>query len=591
MNRLHLRAVLWLRWRILVNRTVRAGRLSNAVFTILLAFGGLLCVAGFLTAFAIGIETLPEARPFHLLAAWAALSTLFLFIWLTGLMTDLQHSEVMSLEQLLPLPVSSHGVFLYNYLSSFVSVAVAICLPAMAGLCLAMVIVHGPRMLWCIPLVLAFLGMITALTYQLRGWLAGLMQNKRRGRNVIALLTFLFVLLIQVPNLINMSELGSDRTTVEMTGIEQSSGDEERDALPLAREEHTKARLKQTITLTVQILPIGWLAFGASSVFAGHALQGVACFVGMFSIGAWSLRRSFRSTLAAALGREKPVRRRRSAAARADSSAERGERHGLQFGERRLPFVDDREAGIALASLRYLLRAPEVKLSLLSPLVILLMFGFLLSRSGRGESLGAFAPLMTLGSSLIVQLSASSMIANSFGLDRNGVRSFLLAPLPRHRILRGKNLAMAPVGIGISLTALAALWFLLPLGPFHVLGACLQAFSAYLLTCLIGNVMSILIPIRLKENTLRAENARLKPILTQLLPLVLLPVAFIPLMIPAGADFLLRLEGWQLGGLWFFLLHAIGLAGIAMLYGRAILVQGDLLQRREAGILEILTKE
>ena len=45
--------------------------------------------------------------------------------------------------------------------------------------------------------------MVTALTYQFQGWLASLMSNPRRRRTVIVVTTMVFVLLVQLPNLVN----------------------------------------------------------------------------------------------------------------------------------------------------------------------------------------------------------------------------------------------------------------------------------------------------------------------------------------------------------------------------------------------------
>src|SRR5207245_1387772 len=58
-------------------------------------------------------------------------------------------------------------------------------------------------MLGQLPLVAAFLLMVTALTYQFQGWLAALMVNKRRRRTVIVVATMAVILIAQLPNIIN----------------------------------------------------------------------------------------------------------------------------------------------------------------------------------------------------------------------------------------------------------------------------------------------------------------------------------------------------------------------------------------------------
>ena len=54
-----------------------------------------------------------------------------------------------------------------------------------------------------LPALAAFLLMVTALTYQFQGWLASLMSNPRRRRTVIVASTMIFVLVVQLPNLLN----------------------------------------------------------------------------------------------------------------------------------------------------------------------------------------------------------------------------------------------------------------------------------------------------------------------------------------------------------------------------------------------------
>ena len=54
-----------------------------------------------------------------------------------------------------------------------------------------------------LPSLAAFLLMVTALTYQFQGWLASLMSNPRRRRTVIVATTAIFVLIAQLPNLLN----------------------------------------------------------------------------------------------------------------------------------------------------------------------------------------------------------------------------------------------------------------------------------------------------------------------------------------------------------------------------------------------------
>ena len=480
MNWSHLKTVLWLRWRILANRIRRTSSVMDALFALFI----LLCVVASLglgvLAFGIGVEQLPEAEPADLLKVWAALAIGFLFFWVIGLLTDLQRSDAMSFKNLLHLPLSLEWVFLYNYLSSFVSLSIAIFLPAMLGLSLALVVVHGPGLAWSFPLVLAFFGMITALTYQLRGWLARLMDNKRRGRSVVTVVTIVFVLLVQLPNLINIrmsaarrAERRAERqerveererpTDASADSVSSSASSAELEGA--GEPESEELSFDRYASLAAMILPIGWLPYGVRATFEGRWPTGALCLVGMMSIGGWSLRRSYRSTLAGLLGSGSD-----GPAASSEPGDAAASRRRTPLVERDLPRVSDRVAAIASGSLQSLVRAPEAKLLLLGPVILLGFFVVMLSGNPLATD-SAFGPLIVLGGTTMGLVSIAQLIQNQFGMDRAGFRAYVLSPVPRDRILLGKNLATAPLGLGIGLVALVGLEFFLVLDVSHFVGA------------------------------------------------------------------------------------------------------------------------
>ncbi len=610
----HLRATLWLRWRILRNRIRRGGKVGNVLFGLLLGFCLLAAVGLFVGAFALGIELSPEAEPMTVLLTWGGLALAFLFSWTIGLVTDLQRSDAMSFKNLLHLPVSLGWVFLYNYLSSFVSLSVGLLLPAMTGLCLALVVTAGPRMLLGFPLVLGFLVMITALTYQLRGWLARLMENKRRGRNILAVVTLVFVLLLQAPNLINLgtSRLGraerreQRQELRELTKVSQGKGPEADAAKAELEQREARGReeelvVQQRITLAAQVVPVGWLPYGMLASFEGNAVHALLCALGMLSIGALSLWRSFHTTVRT-LGRAGSAARTNAIALPTEPGSvsvqhERARRvRKALLVERSLPFVGERASGVAMGTLRGLLRAPEVKLVLLSPVILLVVFGALFADASRRASLSAFAPSVSLGAVMLGLLSILQLIQNQFGMDRAGFRAFVLSPVPRAELLLGKNLATAPLGLGIGLVALVASQFLFPADLAHFVGACLQLGSAYLLLCLVGNFVSILGPMRLREGSLKAMNAKFATIAWQLFSVLAIPLVLSPLAIPSAIDFLLS-GPWLGTPTWvralplFPLLHALELVAVVLLYRWLLRRQGELLQEREQRILDVLTRD
>ena len=203
MNWQHFQAFVWLRWRLLINQWRRAGAV-NAVLMMIVSIAVLVTAIPLLIAsFMLGTFLIPKAAPVHLLYAWDGLILAFLFFWTVGLMAELQRSEPLALSKFLHLPVSVNSAFLINYFSSLLRLSLIVFVPVMVGFCLALIYTKGILFLPVVLSLAAFLLMVTALTYQLQGWLAALMSNPRRRRTVIVGMTAGIVLLAQLPNLIN----------------------------------------------------------------------------------------------------------------------------------------------------------------------------------------------------------------------------------------------------------------------------------------------------------------------------------------------------------------------------------------------------
>jgi len=152
------------------NQWRRAGKFNAAITT---AFVVLMFVASVLLFFAtlIGGSTvllMNEITPDVLMLMWDGIIVVFLAVWTIGLITELQKSELLSLERLLHLPLSLSGTFFLNYASSLLSLPIVVFLPGMLGLAIACVIANGVSMLTIFPLLASFILFVTALTYQFR---------------------------------------------------------------------------------------------------------------------------------------------------------------------------------------------------------------------------------------------------------------------------------------------------------------------------------------------------------------------------------------------------------------------------------------
>ena len=349
MNWQHLQAFVWLRWRLLVNQWRRAGAF-NAVLMMIVAVGALVtAIPLFIGCFALGLYAIPKATPAHLMYAWDGLIVAFLFFWGIGLMTELQRTEPLSLSKFLHLPVSVNGAFLINYLSSLLRLSLIVFVPVMLGFRLALVFAKGIVLLPVLPLLAAFLLMVTALTYQFQGWLASLMSNPRRRRTVIVATTAVFVLIFQLPNLLNFfapwgAQRRADRSTstggrtgeagsrLRSAGIRchgascagsRKSSQKHQLATQQADRESAE-HWEQTARLANMVLPVGWLPLGVMSAAEGRVLPSLLGLLGMTLIGTASLWRAYRTTIGQYQG-QSTNRKGRPAPRRGRTAGERPE--------------------------------------------------------------------------------------------------------------------------------------------------------------------------------------------------------------------------------------------------------------------------
>jgi len=648
----HFRALIWLRGRLFRNRMRRAGKL-NAVVTQILKVVALIASVGlFFTALGLGVWLLPKAPadrlPEVMLYLWTGVTVSFLFFWMMGVMTELQRSEVLSIEKLFHFPISPSSAFLINYLSSLVSLALILFFPAMIGLAIASVIALGPWMLVSVPLLIAFLLMVTAITYQFRGWLATLMVNKRRRRTIMACLTGSIILISQLPNLINLTYQSSrnrqevarnvevhDSLQAEQRAIKQLQADldskkitpqqsqqrlaailetqrinTEADAEMRRQRDNQKLeaafkQVKRWVAVADLAIPFGWLAYGVYGAVEHQVWPALAGTLLLCAIAGASLRRSYRTTVRFYLG---DFRSDQSTAAPPRGAVPVTPRQidrqiaapltGAQAAQlpqagmvgRSLPWVPDQAAATGLATLRSLLRAPEVKMMLLTPLILggVIMASRLAGRGGTPVP-PAFRPMIALGIVVTVVVSLSQLFQNQFGFDRSAFRIFVLSPAPRRQILLGKNLALAPIVAGAGALFLGILEFVLPLRPTDLLATLVEMLTAYLIVCLVGNQMSILLPSAIRQGSMRSSETKVVRVLARFLAMLGMLVAFVPLVIPIGVGYLVEQFSW---GEWIptYLILSLLVALTTLFVYRIVLdYQGGLLQRRELRILEAVT--
>jgi hypothetical protein len=623
----------------MANQARRAGALNAALLVVLLVSAVTAALPLFFGSLALGIYLVPKAAPAYLMYAWDGLIATFLLFWAIGLFTELQRTEPLALSKFLHLPVSVREAFLINYVSSWLTLSLICFGPIMLGFALALVIAKGAALFVVLPALAAFLVMITALTYQFRGWLGALMSNPRRRRTVIVAATMSFILFAQLPNFLNflagpmsmrqakrvqrstaelqrkqaalnaqqtkeMQDIQRDRETGKLDAAEfdrrfrelldkQKHNQEEaaRAALHTSQVQQREfgnylARLQYLAWLANAIVPFGWLPVGVMHAAEGNLFPGWLGFLGMAAIGGASLWRALRTTVGMYEGRYTGGGRRRAGVQATTSKPGDLPANPL---EARLPGVTEPVAAIALGGFRSLLRAPEVKMILLSPVIVGVIFGSILYQNGERIP-GWMRPLVGVGAMFFVLLSMLQLLCNQFGFDRDGFRLFVLGPARRRDILFGKNLACAPLALAMAAFLLAVAQAVCPLRVGDLLAMLPQYVSMYVVLCLVANVLSILTPIYVAPGALKPSSPKLVAALVQMLVIfVVLPLTQAVTLVPLAVATVARFAGLTERAPVLLVLNLVVCALVVSIYSWCLGWQGRLLQSREQRILETVT--
>jgi hypothetical protein len=465
-------------------------------------------------------------------------------------------------------------------------------------------------MLLVLPLLAAFLLMVTALTYQFQSWLASLMTNKRRRRSIIAIITVAFVLLCQAPQALQF--LGRRANRQVHDSIQRRAQQEaelqralgagqitlaelQRRRMEIARAEEGRqkaendelwASVRRTAEVVNTALPPGWLPLGAMAAAEGALWVPALGTLGLALLGAGSLWRSYRTNLRLYTGYYTGGKPR--AAPPAAKPAIKPERPAGNLLERELPGLSEQAAAVALAGFRSLLRAPEAKMLLLTPVILVVVFGGVLF-TNQLDPPAEVRPLMAYGATAAVLFSVAQLVSNQFGFDRGGFRVFVLGPAPRRDILLGKNLAVAPLVLALGVVAVAVLEAVYPMPPATFLACLPQVVSMFLLFCLLANCLSVLAPLRVQPGTMKPINYKAGHFLFHLAFLFLCPLVLAPTLLPLGVESLLEALGWGTAGVVNLALSLAGCVAVVYLYRAVLTWQGALLQAREQKILETVT--
>ena len=249
-----------------------------------------------------------------------------------------------------------------------------------------------------------------------------------------------------------------------------------------------------------------------------------------------------------------------------------------------LPLISSQLSAIVEKELRYAMRNAQLRMMALMPLILIVIRLVNSKRFGTGARhpsqgfLDYGAGLFATGGVLYVFLLLAGVSCNLFAFEEGGMRSLILAPVDRRKILLGKNIAISVVALlfSIALLVINAIVFRdITLETLLFVSLSFISFAA--LMAVIGNWFSISFPKRMQF------GKRLN--VSGVAGLLLIPTILLLTIPPLSAT----VAGYYMESLLveYVVLAVCALVSIGV-YFLLINFQGQSLQRREIDILEVV---
>jgi hypothetical protein len=252
----------------------------------------------------------------------------------------------------------------------------------------------------------------------------------------------------------------------------------------------------------------------------------------------------------------------------------------------KLPLLSSELSAVVEKELRYVLRNAQVRMMALMPLILIAVKIANSRRFGRGMAGGTSglskdfmfygSGLMAAGGVLYVFLVLSGLSCNQFAFEEGGMRTLVLSPVERKKILIGKNLALTVVALVFSVMLLTINHLIfrdLTWGSLLFVSLTFVIFAA--LMSVMGNWLSIRFPKHMKFGK-RLNVSGVVGLL--LIPMMI--VLSLPSLGATAAGYLSQSLTIEYVTLLMFTVFAVGL------YVLVIDSQGESLEQRETEILE-----
>ena len=547
-----LRTLIWLKWRLLRNSL----RSSKAVVNRVASIVGMVIAFTFASILALVLGfiayTLTEPEGFGSALHRTAtrditqnLSTEFIFFSILGVLYLMWATMPLSLGggkqfdagKLLLYPITLRKLFLVDFISEFTTLHSVFLVPAVFALAIGAGLGSGKlsiTLMAAIPAALVGVG----LSKWLSTIIGSLLRRKRaRGETVVALLGVIVGLGAAVAGQI----------------------------VPLLFKHADSLRsLRWTPPGAAAFLLVGNPAadtFAYTTAFVTLSAYALVLIVGTY----WIVRR-------AALGIE--GRRKQKIVVE--------NREATTYAGWQLPLLSSELSALVEKEFRYLLRNAQVRMMALMPLLVIFIrlinsqkYG--MTRRGISNGFRAYGSgLLLIGGELYVFLILAGLSCNLFAFEEGGIRTLILSPIDRRKILLSKNIVVTFLALifAIALLILNTIIFRdLTIDSLLFLVLTFVIFAA--INSTIGNWLSIRFPKRMRYGK-RLNVSGVAGLF--LIPLILLMLA--PPLVSTLVGYFTRSLLNEFLLLTLFALVAVGL------YSLMINFHGRLLARREIDILE-----
>jgi ABC-type transport system involved in multi-copper enzyme maturation permease subunit len=467
--------LIWLKWRLLRNSLRSSKAIVNKVASIL----GMLLAFMFAAMFALilGFVAYSLAQPEGLGSALqrtaardlpAGASTEFIFFSIFGIIylmwatvpLSLGGSKQFDAGKLLMYPITLRKLFAVDFISEFTTLHSVFLVPAVLAMCIGSGLGSGNL---STALIAAVPGVLfgVALSKWLSTTIGSILRRKRsRGETIIALIGAI-------------AGLGT-------AAISQV-------APILFKHAESFRSLRWT--------PPGAAAFLLMADVANDPLAYAIAFVTLSAYAIALLVATYWIARRAALGLERRQKQKTAAPITGNEG----------YAGWQVPFLPADLSAIVEKELRYALRNAQVRMMALMPLIIILIRMVNRQRFGtvrHGVSSGFLtygSGLLLIGGLVYVFLILAGMSSNLFAFEEGGMRTLILSPIDRRKILLGKNLVLTLMAL-VFASALLILNVVIfqDTTPGNLLFLSLTFIIFASISSMIGNWLSIRFPKRMK---------------------------------------------------------------------------------------------